>query len=48
MLTPVRVLYGALLVSTVAIVWVAIAVARHIAQHRRAHRSQSEQHDDPV
>jgi hypothetical protein len=48
MLAPVRVLYGVLLLSTVAIVWVAIAVARHIVHHRRAIRSQAEQHDDPV
>ncbi|MGA8531986.1 MAG: hypothetical protein WB622_19845 [Acidobacteriaceae bacterium] len=48
MLTAVRVLFGVLLLSTVVIVWVAIAVARHIAQHRRAIRSQAEPHDDPV
>jgi len=48
MLAAVRVLYGALVLSTVVIVWVAIAVARHIVQHRRAIRSQPEQHDDPV
>jgi hypothetical protein len=47
-LAAVRVLYGALLLSTVAIVWVAVAVARHIVQHRRAIRSQAEHHDDPV
>ncbi len=47
-LAPVRVLYGALLLSTMAIVGVALAVARHIAQHRRAIRSESEHHDDPV
>ncbi|HEX3663211.1 MAG TPA: hypothetical protein VHU89_17370 [Acidobacteriaceae bacterium] len=48
MLAPVRVLYGVLLLSTVVIVWVAVAVARHVVQHRRAIRSQPEQHDDPV
>ena len=48
MLGAVRVLYGVLLLSTAAIVWVAIAVTRHIVQHRRAIRSQAEQHDDPV
>ncbi|HZZ38780.1 MAG TPA: hypothetical protein VFE06_06600 [Acidobacteriaceae bacterium] len=47
-LAPVRVLYGVLLFSTVVIVWVAIAVARHIVQHRRAIRSHTEHHDDPV
>ena len=48
MLAAVRVLYGVLLLSTVAIVWVAVAVARHIVQHRRAIRARPEQHDDPV
>ncbi|MGA7525237.1 MAG: hypothetical protein WBW84_22500 [Acidobacteriaceae bacterium] len=48
MLAVVRLLYGGLLLSTVAIVWVAVAVARHIVQHRRAIRSQAEAHDDPV
>jgi len=48
MLAAVRVLYGVLLLSTVAIVWVAVAVARHIVQHRRAMRARPEQHDDPV
>jgi hypothetical protein len=48
MLTVVRVLYGVLVLSTAVLVWVAIAVARHIVQHRRAIRSQAEQHDDPV
>lgn len=48
MLAAVSVLFGVLLLSTVAIVWVAIAVARHIVQHRRAIRSQAEPHDDTV
>jgi hypothetical protein len=48
MLGAVRVLYVVLLLSTAAIVGVAVAVTRHIAQHRRAIRSQAEQHDDPV
>lgn len=48
MLTAVRVLYGVLLLSTMVIVAVAVAVARHIAQHRRAIRSQAETHEDSV
>jgi hypothetical protein len=48
MLAPVRVLYGVLLLSTLVIVGVAIAIARHIRQHGKAIRSQAEHPDDPV
>lgn len=47
-LTPVLVLYGIYVLCTVALVWTAIAVTRHIVQHRRLNRSRSEHHDESV
>ena len=47
-LSPVLVLYGIYLLCTVALVWTAVAVTRHIVQHRRGNRSQSEHHDESV
>jgi hypothetical protein len=48
MLTPVLILYGIYVVCTVTLLWAAIAVMRHIVQHRRASRSHVEAHDDPI
>lgn len=48
MLTPVLLLYGLYVLCTVALIWAAIAVTRHIVLHRRATRSPIEHHDDPV
>jgi hypothetical protein len=48
MLTPVLVLYGVYVLCTVAIIWAAIAVTRHIVLHHRATRSRTEHHDDHV
>lgn len=44
----VLVLYGIYLLCTVALVWTAVAVTRHIVQHRRGNRSHSEHHDESV
>lgn len=46
-LTPVLLLYGIYVLCTVALIWTAIAVTRHILQHRRQ-RSQTEHHDESV
>ena len=48
MLTAVLLLYGIYVLCTVALVWTAIAVTRHIVQQRRMHRSQTEHHDEHV
>jgi len=48
MLTPVLVLYGVYVLCTVALIWAAIAVTRHIVLHRRATRMRTEHHDDHV
>lgn len=48
MLSPVRFLYGLLILSVVAMIWAAIAAARHIVRHRRLHRAHTEHHDDAV
>lgn len=47
-LSAVLVLYGIYVLCTVALVWTAIAVTRHIVQHRRLSRSHSEHHDESV
>jgi hypothetical protein len=48
MLSAVLVLYAIYVVCTVVLIWAAIAVMRHILQHRRATRSRMSHHDDPV
>lgn len=47
-LSPVLVLYGIYVLCTVALLWTAVAVTRHIVQHRRLSRSHSEHHDESV
>ncbi|HEX4006019.1 MAG TPA: hypothetical protein VHX60_07575 [Acidobacteriaceae bacterium] len=48
MLTPVLVLYGIYVACTVALIWAAVAVTRHIVQQRRSTRSRVEPHDESV
>lgn len=45
-LSPVRVLFGVLVLCTLAMIWAAVATTRHILRHRRASRSHSEHHDE--
>jgi hypothetical protein len=47
-LSSVQVLYGVLLLSTMALIWAALAVVRHIRRQRTAARSQAEHHDEPL
>ncbi|HLJ78401.1 MAG TPA: hypothetical protein VKT75_13345 [Acidobacteriaceae bacterium] len=47
-LSPVLLLYGIYVLCTVALVWTAIAITRHIVQHRRLSRSHTEHHDENV
>ncbi|MGB9028836.1 MAG: hypothetical protein WCC27_01850 [Acidobacteriaceae bacterium] len=47
-LTPVRFLFGVLVLSTAALLWAALAVVRHIRHHREAAGAKAEQHDDPL
>ncbi|HUB19754.1 MAG TPA: hypothetical protein VL990_14025 [Acidobacteriaceae bacterium] len=43
-----QVLYGVLILSTMALVWAALAVVRHIRHQRAATRSQSDPPDEPL
>ncbi len=43
---PVRVLYGVLILSTMALIWAALAVVRHIRRQRNAVRSQADSHEE--
>jgi hypothetical protein len=45
-LTPVLVMYGIYVLCTVALVWAAIAMTRHILEQRRATRARAEHHHD--
>ena len=47
-LSPVRVLFGVLILSTMALIGAALAVVRHVRHHRAAARSQAEPHDEPL
>lgn len=45
-LSPVQILYGVLILSTMALIWAALAVIRHVRQQRAAARTRPESHDD--
>jgi hypothetical protein len=47
-LTPVRFLYGVLILSTATLIWAALAVVRYVRHQRAAARSQAEPPDEPL
>jgi len=48
MLTGVLVLYAIYLLCTVALVWAAVAVSRHIVRQRRASEARTEPPEESV
>ncbi|MFP5226287.1 MAG: hypothetical protein ACLGXA_01565 [Acidobacteriota bacterium] len=41
-----QVLYGVLILSTMALIWAALAVVRHVRAQRAAARAHSDHHDE--